>query len=294
MPSTPTSSTPIAWAGATHHRVRHRRGPGRLVKRLALFHHDPTPRRRDDGSHGGRRPGPGRRVGQRAGRVRRARGPRGSRHRERAHGAGGRDLGAAPSPDRGARVLVVTPDESQVATIEEAEDGMVALPVPDMHAALTRGTQHLPDVAIVDTGLPPGDGADLIPAFRSRMGRANFPVILLADRPRPPRCSAARRPTIWPSPTARRCGARARARVAGPHARGLCLNMFRDGLTHESAVTIEDMRRRGPRRQPDPAGQHAGRGAALPESHGGPAQQAGLAGHRAGLSGRPRGADAPG
>ncbi len=85
----------------------------------------------------------------------------------------------------GARVLVVTPDETQVASIEEAlaEDGMVALPVPDMHAALTRGTEHLPDLAIVDTNLAPGDGADLIPAFRSRMGRANFPVILLAERP---------------------------------------------------------------------------------------------------------------
>ena len=35
----------------------------------------------------------------------------------------------------------------------------------------------------LDSGLPPGDGADLVPAFRSRMGRANFPVILLADHP---------------------------------------------------------------------------------------------------------------
>ena len=34
-----------------------------------------------------------------------------------------------------------------------------------------------------DAGRAPGDGADLIPAFRSRMGRANFPVILLAERP---------------------------------------------------------------------------------------------------------------
>src|SRR5918996_5997685 len=85
----------------------------------------------------------------------------------------------------GARVLVVTPDETQVASIEEAlaEDGMVALPVPDMHAALTRGTEHLPDLAIVDTGVPPGDGADLVPAFRSRMGRGNFTVILLTERP---------------------------------------------------------------------------------------------------------------
>jgi diguanylate cyclase (GGDEF)-like protein len=85
----------------------------------------------------------------------------------------------------GARVLVVTPEQTQVASIEEAlaEDGMVALPVPDMHAALTRGTEHMPDLAIIDTSLPPGDGADLIPAFRSRLGRANFPVILLAERP---------------------------------------------------------------------------------------------------------------
>ena len=95
----------------------------------------------------------------------------------------------------GARVLVVTPDDSQVAAIEEAlaEDGMVALPVPDMHAALTRGTEHLPDLAIVDTGLPPGDGADLIPAFRSRMSRANFPVILLADHPQ---AAALHRPEV--------------------------------------------------------------------------------------------------
>jgi diguanylate cyclase (GGDEF)-like protein len=85
----------------------------------------------------------------------------------------------------GARVLVVTPDETQVSGIDEAlaEDGMVALPVPDMRAALTRGTEHLPDLAIVDTALPPGDGADLLPAFRTRMGRDNFPVILLAERP---------------------------------------------------------------------------------------------------------------
>jgi diguanylate cyclase (GGDEF)-like protein len=88
----------------------------------------------------------------------------------------------------GARVLVVTPDETEVAAIEEAlaEDGMVALPVPDMHAALTRGTENLPDLAIVDTGLPAADGADLVPAFRTRVGRANFPVILLADHPKAP------------------------------------------------------------------------------------------------------------
>jgi diguanylate cyclase (GGDEF)-like protein len=85
----------------------------------------------------------------------------------------------------GARVLVVTRDDTQVTTIEEvlAEDGMVALPVPDMHAALTRGSEHLPDLAIVDADLPRPDGVDLIPAFRERMNRTNFPILLLADRP---------------------------------------------------------------------------------------------------------------
>jgi diguanylate cyclase (GGDEF)-like protein len=85
----------------------------------------------------------------------------------------------------GARVLVVTSDDTQAMTIEDvlAEDGMVALPVPDMHAALTRGTEHLPDLAIVDADLPHADGIDLIPAFRARMSRANFPILLLADRP---------------------------------------------------------------------------------------------------------------
>jgi diguanylate cyclase (GGDEF)-like protein len=85
----------------------------------------------------------------------------------------------------GARVLVVTSDDTQVMAIEDvlAEDGMVALPVPDMHAALTRGTEHLPDLAIVDADLPHADGVDLIPALRARMNRANFPILLLADRP---------------------------------------------------------------------------------------------------------------
>jgi diguanylate cyclase (GGDEF)-like protein len=155
------------------------------VKRLALFHHDPT----HDDTFMDRM--------EAVAKARAAESGSGldvfaAREGLEVHIAGG--TRTAPVAEisalrrrliAGARVLVVTPDEAQVATIEEvlAEDGMVALPVPDMHAALTRGTEHLPDVAILDTGLPPGDGADLIPAFRSRMGRANFPVILLADRP---------------------------------------------------------------------------------------------------------------
>jgi diguanylate cyclase (GGDEF)-like protein len=85
----------------------------------------------------------------------------------------------------GARVLVVTPDERQVALIEEAlaEDGMRIVPVSDMRASLTRGAEHMPDLVIVDVDLPGGGGADLVPEFRQRLGRVNLPVIVLARRP---------------------------------------------------------------------------------------------------------------
>ena len=144
----------------------------------------------------------------------------------------------------GARVLVVTPDETQVASIEEAlaEDGMVALPVPDMHAALTRGTEHLPDLAIVDTGLPAGDGADLVPAFRSRMGRANFPVILLADQPEG---TALHRPEIGATDYLAKpySPPMLRARVRAWLARTLVA--YADSLasgTVEAAITLADSR----------------------------------------------------
>jgi diguanylate cyclase (GGDEF)-like protein len=155
------------------------------VKRLALFHHDPA---HDD-------PAMERLEADARTRVRACRGVLDVfAAREGLELSISGDHRAVPVAEisalrrrliAGARVLVVTPDDTQVATIEEAlaDDGMVALPVPDMHAALTRGTEHLPDLAIVDTGLPSGDGADLVPAFRSRMGRANFPVILLTDGP---------------------------------------------------------------------------------------------------------------
>ena len=214
------------------------------VKRLALFHHDPT---HDDTFM--------ERFEASA--------------RERVAAAGGRlDVFAAregmelqltgssrPQPMAeisalrrrliaGARVLVVTPDETQVASIEEAlaEDGMVALPVPDMHAALTRGTEHLPDLAIVDTGLPPGDGADLVPAFRSRMGRANFPVILLADHPEAP---ALHRPEVGATDYLAKpySPPMLRARVRAWLARTLVA--YTESLapgTVEEAITLEDAR----------------------------------------------------
>jgi diguanylate cyclase (GGDEF)-like protein len=155
------------------------------VKRLALFHHDPT---HDDTQMATIEAAARKRVAARGGTLDVFAAREGmtldvtgehSLERVTDGSALRRRLIA------GARVLVVMPDETHVSTIEEtlAEDGIVALPVPDMRAALTRGSEHLPDLAIVDADLPASIGLELLPAFRTRMGRDNFPVILLADDP---------------------------------------------------------------------------------------------------------------
>jgi diguanylate cyclase (GGDEF)-like protein len=155
------------------------------VKRLALFHHDPT---HDDTQMATIEATARKRVADRGGALEVFAAREGMTL----------DITGAHSVERvtdgsalrrrliaGARVLVVMSDETHVATIEETlgEDGIVALPVPDMRAALTRGSEHMPDLAIIDADLPGAIGLELLPAFRTRMGRENFPVILLADDP---------------------------------------------------------------------------------------------------------------
>jgi diguanylate cyclase (GGDEF)-like protein len=155
------------------------------VKRLALFHHDPT---HDDTQMAAIEAGARRRVADRGGAL----------DVFAAREGMTLDVTGAHSVERvtdgsalrrrliaGARVLVVMADEAHVATIEETlgEDGIVALPVPDMRAALTRGSEHMPDLAVIDADLPAPVGLELLSAFRTRMGREHFPVILLANDP---------------------------------------------------------------------------------------------------------------
>lgn len=155
------------------------------VKRLALFHHDPT---HDDTQMAAIEASARKRVADRGGAMEVFAAREGMTL----------DVTGANNAERvtdesalrrrliaGARVLVVMRDDAHVATIEEAlgDDGIVALPVPDMRAALTRGAEHMPDLAIIDADLPPAVGLELLPAFRTRMGRDHFPVILLADDP---------------------------------------------------------------------------------------------------------------
>jgi diguanylate cyclase (GGDEF)-like protein len=83
----------------------------------------------------------------------------------------------------GGRVLVVSGNENEVAAIEEVltEDGLVLLRLPDMRGALERGPELLPDLAIVDRALLGEDGDAATAALRERLGRRNFPIVVLAD-----------------------------------------------------------------------------------------------------------------
>lgn len=155
------------------------------VKRLALFHHDPS---HDDTQMIAIEAAARRRVADRGAALDVFAAREGMTLDVTGDGSVERVTDGSALRRRlvaGARVLVVMTDDAQVTTIEEtlAEDGILALPVPDMRAALTRGSEHLPDLAIVDGDLPAPVGVDLLPAFRAKLGREHFPVILLAADP---------------------------------------------------------------------------------------------------------------
>ena len=83
----------------------------------------------------------------------------------------------------GGRVLLVSANEPEVAEIEEvlSDDGLVFLRESDIRAALSRGPELLPDIAVIDRELLDGNGDEVLDVLRDRLGRRNFPVIVLAD-----------------------------------------------------------------------------------------------------------------
>jgi diguanylate cyclase (GGDEF)-like protein len=83
----------------------------------------------------------------------------------------------------GGRVLLVSANEPEVAEIEEvlSDDGLVFLREPSVRAALSRGPELLPDIAIIDRELLDGDDDSVLDVLRDRLGRRNFPIVVLAD-----------------------------------------------------------------------------------------------------------------
>jgi diguanylate cyclase (GGDEF)-like protein len=83
----------------------------------------------------------------------------------------------------GGRVLLVSANEPEVAEIEEvlSDDGLVFLRESDARAALSRGPELMPDIAIIDRELLDGDDDSILDVLRDRLGRRNFPIVVLAD-----------------------------------------------------------------------------------------------------------------
>src|SRR2546425_3398576 len=81
----------------------------------------------------------------------------------------------------GGRVLLVSANDPEGAEIEEVpgDDGLGFLREADMRAALSRRPEPLPDIAIIARELL--DGAAVLDVLRDRLGRRNFPIVVLAD-----------------------------------------------------------------------------------------------------------------
>jgi diguanylate cyclase (GGDEF)-like protein len=168
------------------------------VQRLALFHHDPT---HDDATMD--------RLEAEA------------RERVSATGAGvdvfaafeGLELevkGAGPVwavaessafrrlPIAGRRVAIISADDAEIASIEQelAEDSLVLLSIGKSVEVLERMREIAPDLVILSSALPDGDGEALVAPIRGALGRADFPIVLLTeDR------ESAERPLVDDAPT---------------------------------------------------------------------------------------------
>ncbi|MBI3302849.1 MAG: response regulator [Deltaproteobacteria bacterium] len=153
------------------------------VSRLALFHHDPT---HDDATVAALEARAHTRVTACGAALEVFAAAEGME--VEVHGTGGVPAVAEVSALRSrpiaiGRVLVVSSDQSEIATIEQvlAEDGIAVISAPDERTALARAPKVLPDLVIVNRQLPDGDGAALIQPLRSRLGRRTLPIILLTD-----------------------------------------------------------------------------------------------------------------
>src|SRR5262249_6452013 len=66
------------------------------------------------------------------------------------------------------------------------DERRVLLRETDLPSALARGSEHLPDLAIVDRELLDGNDDTVLDELRGRLGRRDLPIIVLADSSIPP------------------------------------------------------------------------------------------------------------
>jgi diguanylate cyclase (GGDEF)-like protein len=153
------------------------------VKRLALFHHDPT---HDDAAMDEIEQSAKTRVASQG------EGLEVFAAREglelQVNGGASTGIVAESSalrrlPIVGRRVVLVSADQAEIESIEQelADEGVMFLSMPDANTTLRRLREVLPDILIITNQLPDGSGASLIAPARARAGRPDLPVLLITD-----------------------------------------------------------------------------------------------------------------
>src|SRR5262245_6324466 len=83
----------------------------------------------------------------------------------------------------GSRILIVSDRDHDVKAIDQVlqEDGLLVSPVHDGQSALERAATLNPDLVILNSTLRDGPASEFISQIRSRLSRPELPVLLLTD-----------------------------------------------------------------------------------------------------------------
>jgi diguanylate cyclase (GGDEF)-like protein len=86
-------------------------------------------------------------------------------------------------PIAGRRVAVISADADEIASIEQelAEDSLVLLSMGNAAEVLERMREIAPDLVILSSLLPDGEGEALVAPIRAALRRPDFPVVLLTE-----------------------------------------------------------------------------------------------------------------
>ena len=92
--------------------------------------------------------------------------------------------GLSEKPVPTARILVVEDDEAIVDVLRRTlrAEGFVVEASPDGSTALGLSEDFLPDLVILDLGLPDIDGEEVCRRFRTQQATANVPILMLTAR----------------------------------------------------------------------------------------------------------------
>ena len=153
------------------------------VRKLALFHHDPT---HDDDWVEGMEQDVRKKLIQRGSTMEVFAAAEGLELEIQGEGSPPALEGDSALKQRsivGGRVLIVSPNQADFATIEHmlVEDGLILMPVSDADTALRRAPEFNPNLVILDSASLGDSAAELGERLRTEIGQDNLPVVMLTD-----------------------------------------------------------------------------------------------------------------